>query len=930
MYTSLAIFVSLALFMCFKGGSLLDQGPGPPLEQIAAEPYEMDLKPVQPYQVPVSYMRSLVSQLQATPSDINFFLELGREPNDFLDILDNYQHGISIAIQLGNTLLGLLSLGGVLVVAGRFAGFCGDDDVQEASPLYNAFYTTTLGVTLFAAAVDVLLAFMLYQSSSDLSASINVLPSVKAMAVNDLAAFVKNTVQQKLVIAEREKRHRFEELEEHFHRGFSSYLKARIRKDMKLYEVPSVSDCAESVRQIGMMFIKDGASSSGRQLLMASQNLSLMHHFRDDLCDLVARKVEEFTSRERTIAMKRLQSDIPDARVKTDLKTTLNGLENAAHRLMKYGAKTGWFDRFKSTTSFALLPVLFLMLLAVFITFCIGGMTQHSFTVGPEERSVGSHIAGQALICCSFILFLFSLVALYMAVGLFPYGAVGECYVCQSYRQGSFKVLNLIMVRLWPLNERAAMFQGIHPSEVLSKCGRGDASLADLRVPYEVQQDSDIHDSAISTPNPFAKATTTRLEAEQRAPVLLVNDKQVSTLRVPDISLPIVIRSLSTGISKEQTLSNRTRQKTIAFLRKWDNLDLTETSDRIAASSYQRFLLTMVGKYYYDYVNSPEISGHIGNCGPVFTVADKTMGAVCGGFVDSLLAYVFLLVMVAVVSIFLVVMAAKSAKNFRKGKRKVRRRKKKKGKKKKKKKGSSDTEKSSPSKTPASAPATPVTPPSASSAMLPKASEDAVVRITTVRSGDSPTGSIDRSDILEIRIPTPPAPEPPPPPRTPTHTVETVHIKIPPPAQPPPPVAAPPRQKVSTIEIHLPSQYLSQAQVPPPPPRRPAERTVSLIIGGTEGIPVARRSSGNTTMVYVDQASQKRITHHRLNPASWLWSLWYPFWGGGVHETAVRVSSSIELSPVTAIPSMTHLRRVRSGPILYADVAPDYAYGSCT
>ncbi|KAG0410360.1 hypothetical protein HPB47_012505 [Ixodes persulcatus] len=697
------------------------RGPGPPLEQIAAEPYEMDVKPVQPYQVPVSYMRSLVSQLQATPSDINFFLELGREPNDFLDILDNYQHGISIAIQLGNTLLGLLSLGGVLVVAGRFAGFFGDDDVQEASPLYNAFYTTTLGVTLFAAAVDVLLAFMLYQSSSDLSASINVLPSVKAMAVNDLAAFVKNTVQQKLVIAEREKRHRLEELEEHFHRGFSSYLKARIRKDMKLYEVPSVSDCAESVRQI----------------------------------------VEESTSRERTIAMKRLQSDIPDARVKADLKTTLNGLENAAHRLMKYGAKTGWFDRFKSTTSFALLPVLFLMLLAVFITFCIGGMTQHSFTVCPEERSVGSHIAGQALICCSFILFLFSLVALYMAVGLFPYGAVG--------------------------------------------------------------------------------------------------------------------------------------------------------------------------KYYYDYVNSPEISGHIGNCVPVFTVADKTMGAVCGGFVDSLLAYVFLLVMVAVVSIFLVVMAAKSAKNFRKGKRQVRRRrKKKKGKKKKKKKGSSDTEKSSPSKTPASAPATPVTPPSASSARLSKASEDAVVRITTIRSGDSPTGSIDRSDILEIRIPTPPAPEPPPPPRTPTHTVETVHIKIPPPAQPPPPVAAPPRQKVSTIEIHLPSQYLSQAQVPPPPPRRPAERTVSLIIGGTEGIPVARRSSRNTTMVHVDQASQKRITHHRLNPASWPWSLWYPFWGGGVHETAVRVSSSIELSPVTAIPSMTHLRRVRSGPILYADVVPDCAYGSCT
>ncbi|EEC13976.1 hypothetical protein IscW_ISCW010651 [Ixodes scapularis] len=394
--------------MCFKGGSLLDQGPGPPLEQIAAEPYEMDVKPVQPYQVPVSYMRSLVSQLQATPSDINFFLELGRDPNDFLDILDNYQHGISTAIQLGNTLLGLLSLGGVLVVAGRFAGFCGDDDVQEASPLYNAFYTTTLGVTLFAAAVDVLLAFMLYQSSSDLSASINVLPSVKAMAVNDLAAFVKNTVQQKLVIAEREKRHRLEELEEHFHRGFSSYLKARVRKDMKLYE----------------------------------------------------------------------------------------------------------------------------------------------------------------------------------------------------------------------------------------------------------------------------------------------------------------------------------------------------------------------------------------------------------------------------------------------------------------------------------------------------ASEDAVVRITTIRSGGSPMGSIDRSDILEIRIPTPPAPEPPPPPRTPTHTVETVHIKIPPPAQPPPPVAAPPRQKVSTIEIHLPSQYLSQAQVPPPPPTRAAERTVSLIIGGTEGFPVARRSSGNTTMVHVDQASQKRITHHRLNPASWLWSLWYPFWGGGVHETAVRVSSS--------------------------------------
>lgn len=846
MHASLATFVSMALFLMMKGSSLRGRGPGPPALQSNQLAYTMDVNPVHPYQVPVYYMRSFLGQLQSRPRDINFFLELAREPNGFLDILDNYQHGISMVIQLGNALLAVVAVGGIVVVVGRWAGFCGGDDVaEEVTPYYKTTYTIIMSVTLFLAAIDFVLAFLLYQSSGDLSASIEALPMVKDMAAKDLAAFITNTINQKLEVAERKKKRRLEELEDDFQNAFSHFLKNRMHDDLKLRNIVNVSDCANSVREIGMLFVKDGAQAQGRRLLRTSKSLARVRDYQERLCNLVSSRVAKTTAKGRNQVVQKLKKELHESAhssAQEELKETLNGLDRAFNRLMAYGSKTGWWERFRSTSMFSLVPFFFLVILAVIVPFTVAAMTQHNFDEDPTERNIRSHVSGVALIYCAFFLFVFVVMALYVALQIFPYGAVGECYLCNSYRQGSFKVLNMLAVRLWPLNERSAMFRGIHPSEVLSKCSHGDATLADLGIPAEVRQDIDAVPH--STRVPLLDSEPYKLV--RMMPSFFVHDKHVAMLPVEDINVTAFVKSLRTSLSKERTLTEVTRRKVSAFLRKWDQLDLKDATERLAATSYRRMLLTMLPKYYEEYLHGPRMDRHIGNCGPVYNVIDKTMSATCDGFVDSLLAFVFLLVVAAAVSTLLAVMAAKGGKKGKKKKKKKKSKgKKKKGKKgkkgkkkgkkkakKKAKKKSSEESTSSASKPPTEPTKTPTppTPPTTTPPPEPakKTSEEAVIRITTTRTGDSPAGSVDQTEFLEIRIPNQDQFAPPPPPvvmpaRTPTHTVETLHIQIPQQQQQQmvqPMFATPPapQRETSTIEIRLPSKLMQSKQPQPSSP----------------------------------------------------------------------------------------------------------------
>lgn len=950
MHASLATFVSMALFLMMKGSSLRGRGPGPPARQSNQLAYIMDVNPVHPYQVPVYYMRRLLGQLESRPRDINFFLELAREPNGFLDILDNYQHGISMVIQLGNALLAVVAIGGVVVVGARWAGYCGGDETaEEVTPYYKTTYTIIMSVTLFLAAIDFVLAFLLYQSSGDLSASIEALPMVKDMAARDLAAFVTNTINQKLEAAERKKKRRLEELEDDFQNAFSHFLKTRMHDDLKLRNIVNVSDCANSVREIGILFVKDGAQAQGRRLLRASKSLARVRDYQERLCNLVSSRVAKTTAKDRNQVVQKLKKELHESahsNAQEELKETLNGLDRAFNRLMAYGSKTGWWDRFRSTTLFSFVPFFFLLILAVIVPFTVAAMTQHNFDEDPTERNIRSHVSGIALIYCAAFLFVFVVLALYVALQIFPYGAVGECYLCNSYRQGSFKVLNMLAVRLWPLNERSSMFRGIHPSEVLSKCSHGDATLADLGIPAEVRQDMDAVPR--STRVPLLDSEPYKLA--QKMPSFLVHDRQVAMLPVEDINVTAFVKALRTSLSRERTLTEGTRRKASTFLQKWDQLDLKDATERLAATSYRRMLLTMLPKYYEEYLHGPRMDRHIGNCGPVYNVIDKTMSATCDGFVDSLLAFVFLLVVAAAVSTLLAVMAAKGGKKGKKKKKKKKGKAKKgkkgkKGKKKKAKKAKKKPKKaakkssestSSSSKAPTETKTT--TPPPEK-----KTSEDTVIRITTTRTGDSPAGSVDQTEFLEIRLPNQEQFAPPPPPvlipaRTPTHTVETLHIQIPQQQQQMQPtfVAPPPPQReTSTIEIRLPSKLMQAKQPQPvitavPVGKRQVQRVVSLNVAGPQNVISAPRRSASL----VQLSPRRQLLWRQPSGQStlpWPWNMWYPYMGGV--RTAARTaslvtesSSSVEIVERAQVP--TSVRRVHSGPLVTRGVLGSLPYGS--
>ncbi|KAL3182991.1 hypothetical protein MRX96_006785 [Rhipicephalus microplus] len=961
----MAPFVPVALLsLLLTAGSLTGRGPGPPEPHSDQLPYTMDVNPVHPYQAPVYYMRNLLGNLEYKPRDISFFVELAREPNGFLDILDNYQHGISMVIQFGNAILAVVAIGGIAVVAARWGGYCGGDDFHEITPFSRTSYTITMSATLFLAAVDFVLAFMLYQSSSDLNASIDALPAVKEMAAKDLAAFVTNTINQKVDVAERKKRRRLEELEDDFQKAFSRFLKARVHSDLMLRDSINISDCADNAREIGMLFMKDGAHTQGRRLLQTSKSLARVQHFQEQLCELVAARVEKATAHDRRKAVEKLKKELHEstqASAQAELKETLNGLERAFSRLASYGSKTGWWDRFRSTAMFGIVPAFFILILFVLLPFAIAGMTQHNFEEEPEERNIRSHVSGVALIYCAFFLYIFVVLALYIALQLFPYGAVGECYLCGAYRQGSFQVLNMLAVRLWPLNERASIFRGIHPSEILSKCSHGDATLADLSVPAEVRQDIDAGHGTTRAPmldsEPFKLA--------QRMPEFLVHDRHVAMLPSKDINLTKFITSLRTSLSNERILSRHTRRKASLFLVKWNRLDLRDTNERLAATNYRRMLLTMLPKYYEEYFYGPTIDRHIGNCAPVYNVVDKTMSATCDGFIDSLLAFVFLLVVAAVTSILLAVMAARGGKRHKRGQKRQRRkkkrlRKKKKQRKKKHPKKDSDESKSesassaslSKATSPeASKPATPVpTPPQTPQKT---ASEDAVIRITTTRTGDSPAGSVDQTDYLEIRIPNQqeqPAPMVVQPAKPPTQTVETLHIQIPQQQQVTPVVVSPPPQpKTSTIEIRVPQKLMSPKSpqlVAVPASRRQVQRMVSLDLAGNQNALGARRSTSQTSLVRLTRSPVQPVQMLRQPSGGqlhWPWNLWYPYWGGGGGQPLARAvslvtesSSSVEVVERARVPIGTVVRRVQSGPIVtrrvvtgsspFTPIYPFYAY----
>ncbi|KAH7954230.1 hypothetical protein HPB49_016788 [Dermacentor silvarum] len=802
MIKALGAVASMALFLMLQGGHLSEHGHAPSGSLTNQLPYTMSVDPVRPYQAPVHYMRNFLGRLESRPRDINFFLELAREPNSFLDILGNYQHGISSVVQVGNAIMAVVAIGGVVVVAGRWVGYFGGDSEEEVTPSYKTAHTVAMAVMLLLAGVVFVLAFLLYETSTDLNAAIDSLPMVKEMAAKDLAAFVTNTINQKVADAGRKKRRHLDELEGDFKQAFSNFIETRMHEDLMLRNGLNVTDCAESVKEIGMLFVKDGVKSQGNRLLRASKSLARVSDYRKRLCELVASNVDKSTSKERSQVVKRMKKQLHEStklKAEEELKETLNGLDRAFNRLMTYGSRTGWWERFRSSTLFGLVPVFFLCTIAVMIPFIVVALTQKDFDEEVEETNKRFKVAGTAMAYCAFFLYVLAVLALYVALQVFPYGAVGECYLCNSYRQGSFKVLNMLAVRLWPLNERASIFRGIHPSEILSKCSHGDATLADLGIPSEVRQDMDA--ATKTTRIPLLDSETLKLA--QRMPSFLVHDRQVEKLRGDDINVTVFVRTLRVSLSKERALTDGTRRTATAFLKKLDRVDLKDAGERLAATSYRRMLLTMLPKYYTQYLHGPTIDQHIGSCGPIYNVVDKTMSATCDGFVDSLLAFVFFLVVTAVVSTLVAVMAAakKKKKKKSKSKKKKSKSKKKKGSKSKKKKGSKSKKKkgskskkkkgskskkkgkgkkkakkeeskeeaksegesseSSASSAPTSTATTAATSASpspskvttGSGSVKTNASQPTLIRVTSTRTEDTPMGPVDEVDFVEIRLP---------------------------------------------------------------------------------------------------------------------------------------------------------------------------------
>ncbi|KAK8779732.1 uncharacterized protein LOC144130333 [Amblyomma americanum] len=824
MIWSFTAVASMALFLMHKGGRLPDRGPGPPGSLSNQLPYTMDVTPVRPYQAPVHYMRNFLDRLESRPRDINFFLELAREPNSFMDILGNYQHGISSVVQVGNVLLAVVAIGGVVVVAGRWVGYFGADSNKESegeeneeeegqeepSPSYKTAYTTAMAVTLFLAAIGFVLSFLLYETSSDLSASIDTLPVVKEMAARDLAAFVTNTINQRMEDASRKKRRHLDEIEGDFEKAFSRFLESRMHEELVMRNGLNVTDCAQNVRQIGMLFVKDGVRSQGNRLLRASKSLARISDYRKRLCGLVAKQVAKTTSKERKQVVKSLKKQLHDsakARAEEELKETLSGLDRAFNRLMTYGSRTGWWERFRSSTLFGLVPIFFLCIFAIMIPFIVVALTQQNVDEETEAKSTRFRVAGVALAYGAFFLYIVVVLALYLALQVFPYAAVGECYLCNSYRQGSFKVLNMLAVRLWPLNERASIFRGIHPSEILGKCSHGDATLADLSIPAEVRQDMDVTPGSTRVP----LLDTESLRMAKLMPSFLVHDRHVALLPADDVNVTVFVKTLRISLSKERALTDGTRRTASAFLKKLDKVDLQDAAARMAATSYRRMLLTMLPKYYAQYLHGPTITQNVGNCGPVYNVVDKTMSATCDGFVDSLLAFVFFLVVTAIVSTLVAVMAAAKKKKKKKSKSKKKKKskskkkkkgskskKKKKGSKSKKKKGSKSKKKKSKSKkgkkkasksdegekseggessesaastsasaspttSAASAPAKPAAPAAGAapakpatptgSGSLKTASQPTLIRVTSTRTEDTMMGPVDETEFVEIRLP---------------------------------------------------------------------------------------------------------------------------------------------------------------------------------
>ncbi|KAH8024989.1 hypothetical protein HPB51_002403 [Rhipicephalus microplus] len=779
MFRALGAFASMALFLVLQGRRLSGHGQAPSASLTEQLPYTMNVDPVRPYQAPVHYMRNFLGRLENRPRDINFFLELAREPNSFLDILSNYQHGISSVVQVGNVVMAVIAIGGIVVVAGSWAGYFGGDSGEaeeeevdeEVTPMYKTAHTVTVALMLLLGVVAFVLAFLLYETSSDLSASIDSLPLVKEMAARDLAAFVTNTINQKVADASRRKRHHLKELEGDFKKSFSNFIQTRVHEDLMLRNGLNVTDCAESVKQIGMLFVKDGVKSQGNRLLRASKSLARVDDYRKQLCDLVASKVEKSTSKERKKVVERLKKQLQEnAKLKAEeeLKETLKGLDRAFNRLMTYGSRTGWWERFGSSTLFGLVPVFFLITIAILIPFLVVALTQQDFSEEAEETNKRFKVAGKAIAYSAFVLYVLAVLGLYVALQVFPYGAVGECYLCNSYRQGSFKVLNMLAVRLWPLNERASMFRGIHPSEILSKCSHGDATLADLGIPIEVRQDID--GDTKSTRVPLLDSETLKLA--QRMPTFLVHDRQVEKLHGTDVNVTFFVRTLRVSLSKERALTDGTRRRASAFLKKMDRVDLKDAGERLAATSYRRMLLTMLPKYYTQYLHGPTIDQHIGSCGPIYNVVDKTMSATCDGFVDSLLAFVFFLVVTAIVSTLVAVMAAAKKKKKRKKKSKKKKKstkkskkkkskkksKKKKSKKKKKKKkksakGAKPEGESSSSADSSGATTTKTATPTGSGSLKTNASQPTLIRVTSTRTEDTMMGPVDEIDFVEIRLP---------------------------------------------------------------------------------------------------------------------------------------------------------------------------------
>ncbi|XP_065293499.1 uncharacterized protein [Dermacentor albipictus] len=335
-----------------------------------------------------------------------------------------------------------------------------------------AYIFCVIAVSTMLIVMIVLLVFLIGCRGALADSAGEKVPAVYVLTFDNLRKFFRLTVTEASIASGRiPKVQRV--LGDGFGQAFGDFVAKISNADDNVPLFRLDSECTEKAH-FNNVQLADGDVWLPEKSSAPAEHCARIRHMQGQLFDKIVRSVAVSTVQYRR-ELSEILSDLTFVAEASDDSTVLASIESI-DRLQKsvdeYEKSKGTFGTLyrEARDDFFWLNIFLLVCLIALTITLLMGVAVHDRTVKPQRRSNLSHVIGFLFVTTAFLFGMFVVISIFTTMYLTIVSTLGYCYLCESYMDERYSVLDDALERLWPSSNRSSLLSKITPSKIMGNC----------------------------------------------------------------------------------------------------------------------------------------------------------------------------------------------------------------------------------------------------------------------------------------------------------------------------------------------------------------------------------------------------------------------------------------------------------------------------